>query len=112
MLLAGAILGLVTLQRLGELVLSRRNTERLLAQGAREAAPGHYPLIVALHGCWQTPEDFALGTRLNDAADARGLVVVYPGERRYSLGDHIEVVPLAELVESSGAASPFKKRRG
>ena len=52
MLLAAAILGLVTLQRLGELVLSRRNTERLLAQGAREAAPGHYPLIVALHAAW------------------------------------------------------------
>ena len=52
MVLAGAILGLVTLQRLGELVLSRRNTERLLAQGAREAARGHYPLIVALHAAW------------------------------------------------------------
>ena len=52
MVLAGAILGLVTLQRLGELVLSRRNTERLLAQGAREAASGHYPLIVALHAAW------------------------------------------------------------
>jgi methyltransferase len=52
MVLAGAILGLVTLQRLGELVLSRRNTERLLAEGAREAAPGHYPLIVALHAAW------------------------------------------------------------
>jgi methyltransferase len=50
--LAGAILGLVTLQRLGELVLSRRNTERLLTQGARESAPGHYPLIVALHAAW------------------------------------------------------------
>ena len=52
MVLAGAILGLVTLQRVGELVLSRRNTERLLAQGAREAASGHYPLIVALHAAW------------------------------------------------------------
>ncbi len=52
MLLAGAILGLVTLQRLGELVLSRRNTERLLAQGAHEVAAGHYPLIVALHAAW------------------------------------------------------------
>jgi methyltransferase len=52
MLLAGVILGLVTLQRLVELVLSRRNTERLLAQGAREAARGHYPLIVALHAAW------------------------------------------------------------
>jgi len=40
------------------------------------------PLIVALHGCWQTPEDFALGTRLNDAAEARGLVVIYPAQSR------------------------------
>ena len=52
MFLAGAILGLVTLQRLGELVLSRRNTERMLARGAHEVAPGHYPLIVALHAAW------------------------------------------------------------
>ena len=52
MILAGAILGLVTLQRLGELVLSQRNTDRLLAQGAHEVAPGHYPLIVALHAVW------------------------------------------------------------
>jgi methyltransferase len=46
------ILALVTVQRLGELWLSRRNTSRLLAQGAREHAPGHYPLIVALHAAW------------------------------------------------------------
>ena len=52
MFLAGVILGLVTLQRLGELVLARRNTRRLLSQGAREMAPGHYPLIVALHAAW------------------------------------------------------------
>ncbi len=52
MMLAGAVLGLVTLQRLGELVLSRRNTDRLLARGAREVAAGHYPLIVALHAAW------------------------------------------------------------
>lgn len=52
MILAGVILGLVTLQRLGELVLARRNTERLMVRGAHEAAPGHYPLIVALHAAW------------------------------------------------------------
>src|SRR5262249_35776399 len=40
------------------------------------------PLIVALHGCWQTPEDFALGTRLNDAAEAPGPVVIYPAHAR------------------------------
>jgi methyltransferase len=46
------ILALVTLQRIGELCLSNRNTRRLLARGAREFAPGHYPLIVAVHALW------------------------------------------------------------
>jgi poly(hydroxyalkanoate) depolymerase family esterase len=40
------------------------------------------PLVIALHGCWQTPEDFALGTRLNEAAERRGLVVLYPAQSR------------------------------
>ena len=31
---------------------ARRNIARLLAHGAREIAPGRYPLIVALHGGW------------------------------------------------------------
>ncbi len=39
-------------------------------------------LVIALHGCWQSPEDFALGTRLNEAADRRGLVVLYPAQSR------------------------------
>ncbi|HET7708756.1 MAG TPA: isoprenylcysteine carboxylmethyltransferase family protein [Sphingomicrobium sp.] len=47
-----AILSFVTLQRLFELWLSSRNTRRLLARGAVELAPGHYPLIVALHALW------------------------------------------------------------
>jgi methyltransferase len=47
-----ALLGLVTAQRLAELVLANRNTRRLLARGAYEAAPGHYPLIVLLHAAW------------------------------------------------------------
>ena len=47
-----AILGFVTLQRLTELPVARRNTQRLLAAGAHEVAPGHYPLIVALHASW------------------------------------------------------------
>ena len=49
---AEVILGLVTLQRLGELVLAKRNTDRLRARGAYEVAAGHYPLIVVLHGAW------------------------------------------------------------
>lgn len=49
---ATIILALVTLQRLGELVLARHNTRRLLAQGAKEVGSGHYPLIVLLHAAW------------------------------------------------------------
>ena len=46
------VLAFVTLQRLGELWLSRRNTAALLARGAVEVAPGHYPLIGILHAAW------------------------------------------------------------
>jgi methyltransferase len=52
MTLALFVLALVTLQRLGELVIARRNTARLLSRGAIEAAPGHYPLLVGLHAGW------------------------------------------------------------
>ena len=47
-----AILGFVTLQRLAELILSQRNTKRLLARGAYEVAPEHYPFLVLLHATW------------------------------------------------------------
>jgi methyltransferase len=46
------ILVLVTVQRLGELWLSKRNTRRLLASGAHEYGANHYPLIVAVHALW------------------------------------------------------------
>jgi methyltransferase len=46
------VLLFVSLQRLGELVLARRNTARLLEHGAIEVAPEHYPLIVGLHTVW------------------------------------------------------------
>lgn len=49
---AALILAFVTAQRLGELVLARRNTSRLLAQGAHEVGAAHYPLIGAMHAAW------------------------------------------------------------
>ena len=50
--LASVILALVTVQRLGELVLSRHNTSKLLTRGAIEVGAGHYPLIVSVHAAW------------------------------------------------------------
>ena len=49
---AEIILALVTAQRGGELLLSRAHTEALMARGAVEIAPGHYPLMVAVHTAW------------------------------------------------------------
>lgn len=40
------------------------------------------PLIVMLHGCTQTPTDFANGTRMNEVAAERDCFVVYPEQPR------------------------------
>jgi methyltransferase len=52
MIVSILILSLVTAQRLGELVIARRNTRRLLAEGGVERGAEHYPLMVALHAAW------------------------------------------------------------
>lgn len=49
---AKIILTFVTLQRLAELFMSARNTERLRARGAVEYGAAHYPLMVLLHAAW------------------------------------------------------------
>lgn len=42
----------LVVQRLGELVLSSRNTRKLLERGAYEAGAEHYPIMVGLHASW------------------------------------------------------------
>jgi methyltransferase len=46
------IMAFITVQRLGELVLAKRNTAKLLARGGYEIGAGHYPFIVAFHTAW------------------------------------------------------------
>jgi methyltransferase len=101
-----AVLALVTLQRLAELALARRNTRRLLAQGAVEIAPGHYPAIVALHAAWLSGLWLLALPRAPDLALLAAFGVMQVGRAWVlaALGSHwttrIIVVPGAPLVRS------------
>jgi methyltransferase len=49
---AALLLGLVTAERIAELIFARRNTAARMAKGAVEVAPEHYPAIVLMHALW------------------------------------------------------------
>lgn len=53
---------------------------RLFVPAGVDAAQ-RVPLVVMLHGCTQDPDDFARGTRFNEAAAVEGAIVAYPEQR-------------------------------
>ena len=57
----------------------KRDYKLYIPAGA-SAAGKPLPLVVMLHGCTQTPDDFAAGTAMNDAAQAQGCYVLYPAQ--------------------------------
>ena len=64
--------GLVSLQRLLELVVSRRNERLLRARGAVEWGQRHYTLMVAMHALW------LLSTFVEGALRGPGLPFYWP----------------------------------
>jgi poly(hydroxyalkanoate) depolymerase family esterase len=91
---------------------------RLVHEGPR-------PLIVMLHGCKQTPEDFARGTRMNELAEQHGLIVAYPEQTRKDNGSNCwnwfepsqqgqagsEPALIAGIVDDIAAAHAVDRRR-
>ncbi|MYZ45238.1 PHB depolymerase family esterase [Achromobacter sp. KS-M25] len=48
----------------------------------KHADLANLPLMVMLHGCQQTVQDFAAGSRMNRLADKEGFAVLYPQQSR------------------------------
>ncbi len=60
----------------GQLAPARRMLYWLYLPAGASAAP--QPLVVMLHGCQQTANDFALSSRMNALAERKGFAVLYP----------------------------------
>ncbi|MEX8494289.1 PHB depolymerase family esterase [Sphaerotilus sp.] len=61
-----------------------RDYKLYLPPTAAGQPPSPRPLLLMLHGCNQTPDDFATGTRMNDAARAGGFLVLYPVQSAFA----------------------------
>jgi poly(hydroxyalkanoate) depolymerase family esterase len=73
----------------GALYVSRTFTSKAGKREFKLYIPSSAPekpsgLIVMLHGCTQSPDDFAAGTNMNAIAETHGLLIAYPAQTRAS----------------------------
>ena len=104
------IMALVTLQRLGELLVASSNTRHLKALGAVEIGRSHYPVMVALHAWWLAALWLSVGGR-DVSWPLLGLFIVLQALRVWVLATlgrrwttRIIVLPGAPLV----TGGPFR----
>lgn len=88
-------------------------------------SPEPLPLLIMLHGCGQTPDDFARGTRMNALAEKLGVLVVYPaqprethsnrcwnwfrdGDQRRGAGEPAQIASLARHIINRHGADPAR----
>ena len=71
----------------GAQFVDRRYANEAGQRGYKLYVPSTYkgqatPLVIMLHGCTQSPDDFAAGTRMNELAEEQTFLVAYPAQNR------------------------------
>lgn len=71
----------------GAQYLTRKHFSAAGSRNYRIYLPASQPtrpkgLILMLHGCSQTPDDFAVGTHINALAEKQGFAIAYPAQTR------------------------------